>query len=235
MSGSTPPVLQSPVFFLDYDGTLAPIVDDPMRAFPHPDLPPLLGSLINDYPAWIVTGRDLRALGRLLSVRMPAVGLHGVEWGTVGEVHEERLAPPDRQAINSMRGSVPALEGVVVEEKGALFAVHYRNAPHLEHIERTLDAWSKQAPPTLEVVWGKFVVELRPRGQSKGEVVDELLERYPGRAPVYLGDDTTDEDAFRTLGGRGAGIKVGSGATEAPYRLNGVEEVVGYLRKYLSG
>ena len=234
MPDAFPPVVEQPIFFLDYDGTLAPIVSEPMQAFPHPELPALLQQLLEAYPAWIVTGRDLRALGRLLPVRLPAVGLHGVEWGIVGEVHEERISDSDRETIRSLRKKVPALEGVSLEDKGALFAVHYRNAPDPDEARQALANWARAAPDTLQIIWGKRVVELRPRGQSKGEVVTELLARYPGREPVYLGDDATDEDAFRALGSSGACIKVGPGETEAPYRIDDVRGVLAYLRRYVA-
>jgi trehalose 6-phosphate phosphatase len=233
MNGSQPPVLEQPVFFLDYDGTLAPIVSEPMRAYAHPELPPLLKRLAERHPTWIVTGRDLRALGTLLPVELPAVGLHGVEWGTVGNVHEERIAEADRDAIRSMRQRVPDLPGVRVEQKGALFAVHFRTAADPDAAVKVLSDWVETAPERLEIVWGKLVVELRPRGASKGTVVEELLARYPGRQPVCMGDDTTDEDAFRMLGSRGASIKIGPGPTDARYRLDTVNEVVAYLGQYL--
>ncbi|HEX7069956.1 MAG TPA: trehalose-phosphatase [Rhodothermales bacterium] len=233
MNVPSPPVVERPVFFLDYDGTLAPIVLEAMRAFPHPGLPPVLAALAQHHPTWIVTGRDLGTLGKLLPVNLPAVGLHGVEWGTVGSAKEVRIAEQDRLAILAMRERVPTLPGVWVEDKGALFAVHFRGAEDPDAVAQALTAWVKAAPECLEVVWGKLVVEFRPRGVSKGTVVEELLARYPEREPVCLGDDVTDEDAFRALGTRGVSIKVGAGSTDAPYRLDGVEDVLEYLSRYL--
>ena len=233
MPSTSPPVAEQPLFFLDYDGTLAPIVDVPMQAFPHPDLPDVLKGLLGKFPVWIVTGRDLQALGQLLPVDLPAVGLHGIEWGTVGRVHEARIAPADRDAIRDMRAHVPSSEGIVVEEKGALFAVHYRSSPDPDAAQRILEAWAREAPPSLDVIWGKFVVELRPKGSSKGEVVAELVLRHPDRTPVYLGDDTTDEDAFKVLKGRGVTVKIGQGQTDAEYQLPDVEAVLAYLRQYV--
>lgn len=227
------PIVDRPVFFLDYDGTLAPIVTEPMEAFPHPDLPEILSQLASSYPTWIVTGRDLHALGGLLPIRLPAVGLHGIEWGEVGLVEEERIEPDAREAIGTMRARVPAGDGIVIEEKGALFAVHYRRSADPDAARKELDEWAQEAPASLVVIHGKFVVELRPRGVSKGTVVDELAERHPERTPIFIGDDATDEDAFEVLRDRGVCIKVGPGATQAAFRLESVGDVVKYLKEYV--
>ena len=76
-----PPVPPRPLLFLDYDGTLAPIVDDPSAAVPHPAVPDLVAQLADVHPVVVVTGRDLAALSRLLGGRVRAVGLHGAEEG----------------------------------------------------------------------------------------------------------------------------------------------------------
>jgi len=84
MSLRYPPVPVSPLLFLDYDGTLAPIVDDPMQAFPHPEVPDLLRELDKKYPLWIVTGRNLNDLSVLLGVPLQGIGLHGAQEGRIG-------------------------------------------------------------------------------------------------------------------------------------------------------
>lgn len=228
-----PPLTKNPLFFLDYDGTLAPIVDDPMRAFPHPDVPDLLDRLAEQHPLYIVTGRHLRDVAALLDRPHEAIGLHGIQRGRLGERAVNNIPEEAIRAIDGLRASVPAIDGIRVEEKGPMFAVHYRGAPKKEAVRHAIREWLVDTPDTLDPIWGKDVVELRPRGVSKGTAVREISARFPDRRPVYLGDDVTDEDAFRALGPGGITVKVGPGETVARFRLPDVDSVVRYLRAYL--
>jgi trehalose 6-phosphate phosphatase len=231
-----PPIVDQPLFFLDYDGTLAPIVDDPDAAVPHPDVPPLLSTLDARYPVWIVTGRDLRALSSFLDQPLNAIGLHGAQQGTVGgEV--ERLMPDDAaQALRRLRESVPPVEGLKVEDKDQSFAVHYREVEREDEARERLRSWLDTMPKMLDAIWGKKVVELRPEGLTKGTAVRRIAEQHPDRVPVYLGDDTTDEDAFaalQDLDREAVTVRIGSADTKADYRLAGPDTVVDYLRQYV--
>ena len=235
-----PPVPPRPLLFLDYDGTLAPIVDDPAAAGPHPDVPALLGRLAEAHPVVVVTGRDLAALGRLLGgaggPRVRAVGLHGVEAGWSDGTVDRRETEAHGDALDRLRAAVPDAEGVVVEDKGAAFAVHYRAAPDSDAARAALEAWAEAVPDGLTPIWGKRVVELRPAGVSKGTAVAALAAEHPDRTPVYVGDDVTDEDAFRALGALrqpSVTVKVGDGETAAGHRVADVDAVVAYLRTFL--
>ncbi|MEM1057388.1 MAG: trehalose-phosphatase [Bacteroidota bacterium] len=238
-----PPHPARPLLFLDYDGTLAPIVDDPAEAWPHPDVPGLLRQLAERHPVVVVSGRDLAALARFLpDVHVRAAGLHGAEVGVLGEVAQPSLALRTVQAdLDRLRRSVPEMEGVRVEEKGAAFAVHYRAAPDDADAQQALRRWSADLPEALHAVWGKKVVELRPREVSKGTAVTAIAREHPEHTPVYLGDDTTDEDAFAALhsfrlGAEAGGpvtIKVGEGGTAARFRVPDVDATVAYLRGFL--
>lgn len=232
----TPPHPARPLLFLDYDGTLASLVDDPSAARPHPDVPALLQALATSGPLWIVTGRDLAALERLLpDLALNAVGLHGAERGTLGSEAERPHIERHSEAIDAMRAQVPALTGVWVEEKSGAFAVHYRQAEDKVAAQEVLERWAATAPAVFEPVWGKTVLELRVRGISKGTAVAQLAADHPDRTPIYIGDDVTDEDAFRALHGIAAEavtIKVGDGETDARYRLADVEAVVQYLEGF---
>ena len=231
-----PPVPDRPLLFLDYDGTLAPIVDDPERAVPHPAVPDLLAELAALHEVVVITGRDLAALGRLLGARLPAVGLHGAEEGWADGTVESRAAEAHADALRQLRAAVPDAEGVVVEDKGAAFAVHYRHAPDWDAARAALEAWAEAVPAGLVPIWGKAVVELRAEGVSKGTAVARLAAAHPDRTPVYLGDDVTDEDAFRALQALRqptVTVKVGEGETAAGHRLADVEAVVAYLRRFL--
>lgn len=231
-----PPVADSPLFFLDYDGTLAPIVDDPDAAVPHPEVPALLETLNARYPLWIVTGRDIEALNRFLDQPLKAIGLHGAQEGTVGGETEHLMSNEAAAAIASLRRSVPDVDGLNVEDKDQAFAVHYRRADEAKAHDR-LRAWIDTMPDILDAVWGKKVVELRPDGLTKGTAVRRIADRFPERTPVYLGDDVTDEDAFEALHALNRPvitIKVGDGDTCAQHRLEGPDAVVAYLKPYVS-
>ncbi len=237
-----------PLLFLDYDGTLAPIVDDPAEAWPHPEVPALLASLAARHPVVVVSGRDLATLARFLpGIAVRAVGLHGAEEGTLGTPPE---ASPALTAVAgplaALRASVPEMDGVNIEDKGAAFAVHYRAAPDESAARTALESWASGVPAALHAVWGKNVVELRPREISKGTAVARIAAEHPACTPVYFGDDTTDEDAFLALhrlapeapgdathAASGAvTVKVGAGETAARYRLPDVDAVAAYLAKF---
>jgi trehalose 6-phosphate phosphatase len=232
--GTWPPVATKPVFFLDYDGTLAPIVDNPLEAYPHPDIPYLLEQLFHLHPVYLVSGRFLKDLAKLVHLPLNAIGLHGLQQGQIGGEVKEFISPDARDLIRRMRLTVPALGGIRIEEKGPMFAIHYRLAADKDAVRECLRQWLEQAPDHLDPIWGKDVVELRPRGINKGTAVVGEAAKYPGRVPVYLGDDVTDEDAFRDLGNDGITIKVGEGKTAARYRLPDVEAVAAYLGRYLA-
>lgn len=230
------PVPTRPLLFLDYDGTLAPIVDDPAQAVPHPAVPDLVAQLDRLHKVVIVTGRDLAALAALLGGRTRAVGLHGAEEGWSDGTVESRATESHADALRQLRGAVPELEGVVVEAKGAAFAVHYRAAPDIGVARKALETWAGAVPDGLVPIWGKRVVELRADGVSKGTAVTRIAAAHPSRTPVYLGDDVTDEDAFvalQALRQPSVTVKVGTGETVAGHRLADVEGVVGYLRRFL--
>lgn len=233
MTDTTPPVVDHPLFFLDYDGTLAPIVDDPMQAFPHPEVEGLLAALEARHPVWIVTGRYLRDLSTFFERPFRAIGLHGLQEGAIGGPVETAVTDDVRDAIAAMRAGVPVLDGLAVEEKGPTFAVHYRKVADEATAREHLRSWTEGMPDTLDAIWGKKVVEVRPRGIDKGVAVRRIADMQPDRVPLYLGDDVTDEDAFAALDGRGVTIKVGAGPTKARYRVPDVEAVVAYLKRYL--
>ena len=231
-----PPHPDRPLLFLDYDGTLAPIVDDPAAAVPHPDVPDLVAALADVHPVVIVTGRDLASLSRLLGGRVRAVGLHGAEEGWSDGTVEHRAGEAHHGALQTLRAAVPPLDGIAVEDKGAAFAVHYRAAPDADAARAALDAWAEGVPAGLTAIWGKKVVELRAEDVSKGTAVARLAAEHPDRQPVYLGDDVTDEDAFAALQALrqpAVTVKVGEGDTAAGHRLPDPDAVVAYLRGFL--
>ncbi|TBH20213.1 trehalose-phosphatase [Thermus thermamylovorans] len=227
----------NPLFLLDYDGTLAPIAPRPEEALPHPEALEVLKGLMARYPLYVITGRRVADLARLLPLPgLPVVGGHGLEEGVVGG-EARPLFPVD---LAPLRPRLPVCPGVRVEDKGFALALHFREAADEAKARACLEAWLEAQGELLErlgleALPGKMVLELKPKGVDKGQAALRLLRRHPGRTPVYVGDDLTDEAAFRALKGLGLTLKVGEGPTQAGGRLRDVEAVLDYLKTYLPG
>jgi len=230
-----PPVVPDPVFLLDYDGTLAEIAPRPELARPYPGVPGLLVALARRHPVYLVTGRRLADLERLLGpLGLPAFGVHGAEEGVLGGAVKSRVPEEAARAVRDLLSRLPRVPGLRVEDKGLALALHYRGAPDEAAVMAAIEPLLGRVPPGFEVIRGKKVVEIKPEGATKGAVAREVAARHPGRTPVAIGDDATDEAMFQALP-HGVTIKVGPGPTAARYRLEGVPEVVRYLKQYLEG
>ena len=224
--------------FLDYDGTLTPIVERPEDANLDPSVREALRLLARARPVTIVSGRsldDVRA--RVDLAELSYAGCHGLEIETPTRSLEHPIAPKVRpqltEAEASLERSVGALPGVQLEPKGLALAVHYRRASP-EDAKKVVDAVERVARrfDQLRCSEGKMVAELRPDTQwDKGRAlrwVVAQLEDEPSRVlPVFVGDDRTDEDAFREIGEEGIAILVGDHGepTHADYRIDGPEDV----------
>ena len=231
---SEPPTVESPLFMLDYDGTLAEIVDNPDEAFAHEDVPSLLQQLNQAHPVYIITGRAADDLSNLLKVDgLRVIGVHGMEEGVLGEEIVPLVSEEVLETLNEVRENFPDIEGLKIEDKRLAIAFHYREVS-AEGREK-LESWAASQPEDLSRLWGKNVLELRPQGYSKGEAVKRLIKEHSDKAPVFIGDDTTDEEAFEVLADLGVGlsVKVGEGETKARERLEDVDAVVRYLGRYL--
>ncbi len=231
--------------FLDYDGTLVPIAARPDQATFDDDGRALLRALAGMFPVAIVSGRA-RAIVRSL-VGVPSlyyVGNHGLEIS--GPRVRRNVAVPARwrRDLAAFLGAIEAdaPSGLVIERKGVTASVHYRlvsiedRSRWLPTLRRRLAAWV--AGDRLDLVRGKAVYELRPPlDWDKGAAVRWLISR-PGmtdRTPVYLGDDTTDEDAFRAVRADGVGVLVGRPRRSAArYRLAGPAAVRRLLVRWLA-
>ncbi len=130
--------VENPLFLLDYDGTLAPIAPRPEEAFPHPGALEVLRALMVRYPLYVITGRRVEDLARLLPLPgLRVVGGHGLEEGEIGgESHP--LFPVD---LGPLRRVLPSCPGVWVEDKGFALAFHYRGAEDEERARTCLKVW----------------------------------------------------------------------------------------------
>lgn len=211
--------------FLDYDGTLSPIVDNPDRAFLPEATREVMRALAARCPVAVVSGRGRAKVTELVALDdLYYAGSHGFD--IVGPRSEIRWQP-DADLLDHMARATAKLReslagagipGVEIEEKGFATAVHFRQvAPaHVPQIERRVEQ-VLAGEPDLQKTHGKKVLELRPRiDWHKGRAVLWLLEALgldgDDVLPIYVGDDVTDEDAFEAVRGRGLGILV----TEAP-------------------
>ena len=128
--------------------------------------------------------------------------------------------------------------GLVLEDKGASVALHFRLAPQLE--QAALDAVREASAPlgsAVQVQGGKMVWELKPAGADKGTAIEEFMREPPfaGRTPVFLGDDVTDEHGFRVVNRLGGhSIKVGAGDSAARWRLPDPAAARAWLREWLN-
>jgi trehalose-phosphatase len=207
------------VLLLDYDGTLAPFVQDRGNAFPYADVPQLLEQImkIPGTRLVLITGRAAHDVPRLLRINpAPEVwGTHGLE-----RVHPDgRYEVPEIgvELLDCLERAVMELESLglrqVTETKPGAVAVHWRWLPSnkLEEVKaiayRVLSGGTRNPAFKLELFDGGL--ELRIRGRNKGDAVRTILSEIDADVPVaYLGDDITDEDAFRALSGRGLSVLV---------------------------
>ena len=225
--------------FLDFDGTLVDIAD-------RPDLVSVPASLVTTIrqvrdrlngALAVISGRSIEDLDALLApLQLPVAGVHGSE-------HRDQTghrSPRSRSGIPaSVRRRMIDLAksdpGLILEDKGSSLALHYRQSPARESLIRaelkTIFAGLDQDFVLLD---GKMVIEIRPDGVNKGTAVEKFLANPPftGRRPIFIGDDITDEDAFRVVNRlNGYSIRVGprNPESEAVYELKDVNAVRDWL------
>ena len=198
------------ILLLDFDGTLAPIVDRPeLAAMPERTRRALERLRAMDgVEIAVVSGRGLADVRERAGIPGIAyAGNHGMEIEGAGlhRVHPEAAAarPELEDAAARIEPALEGMDGAFLEDKGLTLSIHYRLAPESAEEVREIVLEAVAGEERLKVTEGKMVLEVRPRVEwDKGRAVLFLLEqmRPPRSAPVlYLGDDRTDEDAFRAL------------------------------------
>jgi len=229
--------------FLDYDGTLTPIVDHPDRAHLSEPMRAVLARLAARFFVAVVSGRDRQDVEQRVALEgLYYAGSHGFDVCGPGIelAHEgaERAVAELARAESALRRRLADVAGCLVERKRFSLAVHVRRVeperwPEVAEAVREM----RDQHPGLRAMTGKCVYELQPDvAWDKGRAVVWLC-RELGLEPggddlvLYLGDDTTDEDAFSALAGSGVGIKVGeeAGRTAAAYQLRDPDEVRRFL------
>ena len=238
-----PPLDLQSALFLDIDGTLLEIASRPeLVQVPH-GLPALIARLSEqrDGALALISGRPLAQIDRLFQPwRGAAAGLHGIERRRADGTLDSTLDDTSEAALDRIRPKLAALaggeSGLILEDKGATLALHYRAVPDREtEIRAYAEALQREAGAALRLIAGKMVVEFQPRNANKGSAIAAFLAEAPfaGRHPVFLGDDTTDEDGFAEVRSRGGfAIRVGARSeTMADYCLPSVEAVLAWLAR----
>lgn len=238
------------ILFLDYDGTLTPIVKTPPEAVLSKRARSALGKLsaTPGLTIAVISGRSLKDVKKLVGLRrIIYVGNHGLEVEGP-RIKYECFIPRSirlimRRLCEEFNDRLSALKGVFVEDKGLTLSVHYRLADSgnaraaRKIVSEIVRPYLKRRKVRLNS--GKKVVEIKPAGiHNKGKAVLWLLARQislteSGRVfPVYMGDDTTDEDAFKALGAKGLTVFVGGPKfSYAKYYLRGTSEAITFLGK----
>jgi trehalose 6-phosphate phosphatase len=232
--------------FLDYDGTLTPIVEDHARAWLPDNMRAAVKELGKRCPVVIVSGRDLTMLRGLIELdSVGYAGSHGFEIVPpegAGEKMErgDEFLPELDQVEQELRKQLAAaaIKGYGIERKRFSIALHYRQVAEddIEKLQPILDR-VLAGHPRLCRGHGKKVFEIKPDiDWNKGYAVLWLLERLGlderEVLPLYIGDDLTDEDAFQALAGRGICVVVrdhGTRQTAADYTVTDTEDVRRFL------
>ncbi|MEX2299492.1 MAG: trehalose-phosphatase [Bryobacterales bacterium] len=232
--------------FLDYDGTLTPIVERPEQAVLSAETREVVEDLASLCPLAVISGRDLRDVRDLVGIKgIYYAGSHGFDIAGPAGHHisvrqgEEFLPQLDELEIR-LRDRLRTVDGSEIERKTFSIAVHYRRVAsgHAAEVERVVDEELAKSPQ-LRKTLGKKVFDLQPRiDWHKGKALIHLLNvlHLDGAdvLPIFLGDDLTDEDAFESIAGRGIGIVVRDEVrpTAAQFALESAAEVRRFLEVF---
>ena len=229
--------------FLDYDGTLTPIVSHPEKAFLPDSTRHTVRALAMQAPVAILSGRELEDVRKRVAIDgIIYAGSHGFDIAGPRRLRRQeatKFLPALDVAEKELREKLAAIAGALIERKRFAIAVHYRkvNESDLPKLERAVSEVAAQHRE-LRRMEGKKVYELLPNiDWDKGKAVLWLLENLGvehGKVrPIYIGDDRTDEDAFRAVEQRGTGILVSEQprSTAANYLLKDSADVERFLRE----
>jgi trehalose 6-phosphate phosphatase len=205
-----------PAVFLDYDGVLTPIVPRPEDAIMTSEMREIVRSLAARCPVCVVSGRDRGVVAELMGLDdLVIAGSHGFDIhdparGVIEHDASRGWEDLVAEVTERVRTAAAEIEGTQVEPKHASVAVHDRHVADADRprVQELVDAVLDEHPGELKVTPGKFVHEIQPKiDWNKGKAVDHLIGvldlDHPDVVPIYLGDDVTDEDAFRALAERG--------------------------------
>ena len=218
----------------DYDGVLAPLVDDPSAAVPAPGVAAALARLagVDGVTVALVSGRGVTDLQQTSGLAGPYrwVGSHGAEFD--GPLTGPLAARRDDLAA-LLRPLVAATPGARLEVKPASVAVHVRQVADRSAAAELLAEVERRVDSSLTLKPGKEVLEVAVTDADKGAALVRLRDELGAAAVLYLGDDVTDEDGFRALGPDDVTVKIGAGDTAARYRVGHPADVLAVLDRLL--
>ncbi len=226
-----------PVIFLDFDGTLAPIVSSPEMASLSTEIRSLLLELSRMTEIAVISGRSLDDIrGRVGIPGIIYAGNHGAEiWdGTAVAVTQSVTSSRDliEDILKRLSQATSNISGVRIEDKGITVSVHYREV-RTRDLADFFDIFFNIVTgheDSLRITSGKKVFEIRPRDiWNKGDAIKWISDTLlPGRVVLYTGDDTTDEDAYVAIKGQGVSVSIGTSA-ESDFYLKDQTEIKDFL------
>jgi trehalose 6-phosphate phosphatase len=221
------------VFLLDYDGTLTDFHKNPDHSRISAATRSILRRLRRKYPVIFVSGRNVDSLSKVSGLKdFPTVGSHGFEAKNLpGNITLSTRALQKKfrreaellwKAFQSLKKPFPEIH---IEQKPFSSTIHYRGIPFSPAQEKELRRRFHQivektvSPKLWSLQEGKKMLEIKPKGFSKGLAVLKIMKRFPHALPLYAGDDLNDIPAFQALGDKGLKVAVGNSIPKGLYNL----------------
>jgi trehalose 6-phosphate synthase/phosphatase len=223
--------------FLDFDGTIAPIAEAPDRVVVPLQVKSALERLAAIRPLAVISGRALDDLRERVGISgIIYAGNHGAEImigdKVVRDSRTDEATASLQSFLGALRSGISSVPGVLIEDKGITASVHFRKVDPSQEGEVLCIFWrvARDYAREFRITTGKKVLEIRPQNAwNKGDAVKRILEHWGGNEmPLYVGDDTTDEDAYRIIRENGISVSIGENA-EADYYLRSQDEVGPFL------
>ena len=229
--------------FLDIDGTLIEIADTPDAVVVPQKLKRILRELQDclDGAVALVSGRSIASIDELFKpLILPTSGKHGLEYRDALGHHSKDdivVLKKIKNVQNILKKFVDNNPGTILEDKGETVALHYRLRPKAKRAALTIIADLISNHADLELITGKMVLEIKPKVSHKGIAILKFMNECPflGKMPIFIGDDTSDEDGFKAVNERG-GISISVDTpynSEARWQLNSVSEVQNWLENLI--
>ncbi|OGS24204.1 MAG: trehalose-phosphatase [Elusimicrobia bacterium RIFOXYB2_FULL_50_12] len=238
--------------FLDFDGTLTPIVSTPRKAILSAKAKNVLRRLAKHraFKVSIISGRAIKDLRKKIGIKnIVYAGNHGMEIKGPGisykAVIKRGVASAMKRCNDLLNNRLHSIPGIKVENKGMTVSVHFRNVAQsmVPFISKTVRNVARENAKNglIRIDTGKKVLELKPNiAWDKGKAAQLILSRYKKSegtvavVPVFIGDDSTDEDAFKAFRNNGITVLVGKPRnTFAKYRLRNPGEVIKFLESIM--